>query len=71
MPGSTTGDSGEADDRAKGLRYVARVERAAPKIAAPTDTPLWPVEQVGVVGAGTMGQGIAMAFADADSHLRG
>ncbi|TAJ74199.1 MAG: 3-hydroxyacyl-CoA dehydrogenase [Sphingobium sp.] len=48
------------------LRYLFKAERAAPKIAglAP-DTAVLPIARVGIVGAGTMGGGIAMACADA------
>lgn len=50
----------------RSLRHVFAAERAAGKIAGvPADTPLRPVRQVGIVGAGTMGGGIAMSFANA------
>jgi 3-hydroxyacyl-CoA dehydrogenase len=52
-------------DEAKALRYAFFAEREVrklPHIAA--DTPLRPVENAAVVGAGTMGGGIAMSFAD-------
>jgi len=44
-------------------RYVFFAERKASKIAdVPDSTPLLPIERVGVIGAGTMGGGIAMNF---------
>ncbi|WP_046866216.1 3-hydroxyacyl-CoA dehydrogenase NAD-binding domain-containing protein [Microvirga massiliensis] len=47
-------------------RYVFFAERQAWKIPdVPEDTPTLPVAQVGIVGAGTMGGGIAMNFANA------
>ncbi|WP_375184888.1 3-hydroxyacyl-CoA dehydrogenase NAD-binding domain-containing protein [Aquabacterium sp.] len=50
----------------RALRHVFAAERAAPKIPdVPADTPLRPVGLVGVIGAGTMGGGIAMNFLNA------
>src|SRR5664280_217651 len=50
----------------KALRHVFVAERAASKIAdVPTDTPLRKIEKVAVIGAGTMGGGIAMNFLNA------
>jgi 3-hydroxyacyl-CoA dehydrogenase len=47
------------------LRHVFFAERAAAKIVdLPTDIPRRKVETVGIVGSGTMGTGIAMAFAN-------
>jgi len=47
-------------------RYAFFAERAAAKVPdVPDDTPLIPVNAVGVLGAGTMGGGIAMNFANA------
>jgi 3-hydroxyacyl-CoA dehydrogenase len=47
-------------------RYAFFAERQANKIPdVPDDTPLIPVNSVGVLGAGTMGGGIAMNFANA------
>ncbi|MEO8812299.1 MAG: 3-hydroxyacyl-CoA dehydrogenase NAD-binding domain-containing protein, partial [Caulobacteraceae bacterium] len=47
-------------------RYAFFAERQANKIPdVPEDTPLIAVESVGIVGAGTMGGGIAMNFANA------
>ncbi len=48
----------------RALRHVFAAERAAAKIAdVPEDTPLRPISKVGIIGAGTMGGGIAMNFA--------
>jgi 3-hydroxyacyl-CoA dehydrogenase len=47
----------------KALRHAFFAERAASKIAdVPEDTPLREVRKVAVIGAGTMGGGIAMNF---------
>jgi len=47
-------------------RYAFFAERQANKIPdVPEDTPLIPVNTVGILGAGTMGGGIAMNFANA------
>ncbi len=47
-------------------RYAFFAERQAQKIAdVPADTPTVPVASVGIIGAGTMGGGIAMNFANA------
>jgi 3-hydroxyacyl-CoA dehydrogenase len=47
-----------------GLRHAFFAERQASKIEdVPRETPLRKVESVGVIGAGTMGGGIAMNFA--------
>ena len=46
-------------------RYAFFAERQAAKVPdVPDDTPLIPVETVGIIGAGTMGGGIAMNFAN-------
>jgi len=51
---------------AKALRHVFMAERAASKIAdVPADTPLREIRKVAVIGAGTMGGGIAMNFLNA------
>jgi len=48
------------------MRYMFFAERQANKIPdVPADTPTRPVKKVGVLGAGTMGGGIAMNFANA------
>jgi 3-hydroxyacyl-CoA dehydrogenase len=50
----------------KALRHVFMAERAASKIAdVPADTALRPIRKVAVIGAGTMGGGIAMNFLNA------
>ena len=49
-----------------GLRHVFFAERQASKIEdVARNTPLRPVNSVGIIGAGTMGGGIAMNFANA------
>ena len=49
-----------------GMRHIFFAERQASKIEGlPKDTPLRPVESVGIIGGGTMGGGIAMSFANA------
>ncbi|WP_321881168.1 3-hydroxyacyl-CoA dehydrogenase NAD-binding domain-containing protein [Paraburkholderia bannensis] len=55
-----------ASPESRALRHIFSAERAASKLPdVPADTPLRDVRRVGVIGAGTMGGGIAMAFADA------
>ncbi len=50
----------------KALRHVFFAMRAAAKVPdVPSGTPLRPVKSVAVIGAGTMGGGIAMNFANA------
>ncbi len=50
----------------KGLRYAFFAERNAGKVeGVTTATPVRPVEQAAVIGAGTMGAGIAVALLDA------
>jgi 3-hydroxyacyl-CoA dehydrogenase len=52
--------------QARALQYVFFAEREAAKIPGiPRDTPLRKIEKVGMLGAGTMGGGISMAFANA------
>lgn len=47
----------------RALRHAFLAERAANKIpGVPSDTPLRRVERVAIIGAGTMGAGIAMCF---------
>src|SRR5687768_12843193 len=56
---------GSPESRA--LRHVFFAERAAARIEDIEDAaPARPVERVGIVGAGTMGTGIALAFLNAD-----
>src|SRR5215831_13295900 len=53
-------------DQSKSMIHVFFGEREVSKIPdIPKDTPLIPVNSIGVVGAGTMGGGIAMSFANA------
>ncbi|HVC55971.1 MAG TPA: 3-hydroxyacyl-CoA dehydrogenase NAD-binding domain-containing protein, partial [Stellaceae bacterium] len=52
-------------DEAKALRYAFFAEREVAKLPhIPADTKLRPTDSAAVVGAGTMGGGIAMSFAD-------
>jgi 3-hydroxyacyl-CoA dehydrogenase len=52
--------------QSRAQRYVFFAERKAGKIAdVPDDTPILPIGKVGVIGAGTMGGGIAMNFLNA------
>ena len=53
-------------DQSKAQRHIFFAEREAAKIAdVPKDTPVLKIEKVGILGAGTMGGGIAMNFANA------
>ncbi|WP_316205554.1 3-hydroxyacyl-CoA dehydrogenase NAD-binding domain-containing protein [Bradyrhizobium sp. SZCCHNS3004] len=53
-------------DQSKALRHAFFAEREAAKIAGvPEGTKSRPVAQVAIIGAGTMGGGIAMSFANA------
>jgi 3-hydroxyacyl-CoA dehydrogenase len=53
-------------EQSAALRYLFFAERAASKIDdVPKDTPLIEVGKVGIIGAGTMGGGIAMNFLSA------
>jgi 3-hydroxyacyl-CoA dehydrogenase len=55
-----------ASEESKALRHAFFAERAASKVAGLTDkTPQRKISSVAVVGAGTMGGGIAMNFANA------
>ena len=52
--------------QAKALRHAFFAERAAGKVdGLPADTALRPIGRVGIIGAGTMGGGIAMNFLSA------
>jgi 3-hydroxyacyl-CoA dehydrogenase len=54
----------------KGLRHAFFAERAAGKVDGITpSTPVRPLEQAAVIGAGTMGSGIAVALLDAGIPL--
>ncbi len=53
-------------NQAAAQRYVFFAERQVWKLPdVPDDTPLIPIKQVGVIGAGTMGNGISMNFLNA------
>ena len=55
-----------ASDQARALIHAFFAERAVAKIPGiPKDTPVYPIAKVGIIGAGTMGGGIAMACANA------
>ncbi|MBL4757282.1 MAG: enoyl-CoA hydratase/isomerase family protein [Rhizobiales bacterium] len=55
-----------SSDQSKGQRYMFFAEREVAKIPdIPRDTPLRDISSVGIIGAGTMGGGIAMNFANA------
>ena len=55
-----------ADSQSAAQRHVFFAERQAAKVDdIPADTPTLPVARVGVIGAGTMGGGIAMSFLNA------
>lgn len=55
-----------ASDQSKALRHIFFAEREALKIPdVPGDTPTLPIRQAAIIGAGTMGGGIAMNFANA------
>lgn len=51
------------------MRHLFFAERLTAKVEHPTSTS-HPIETVGVIGAGTMGRGIAMAFANAGLAVR-
>ena len=60
-----------ASPQSKGLMHSFFAERAANKVAGiDKQTPVVKVERAGVVGAGTMGGGIAMNFANAGIPVR-
>ena len=55
-----------SSDQSRALRHVFFAQRAAVKIDdIPANTPLIPIAKVGILGAGTMGAGIAMNFLSA------
>lgn len=61
----------ENTDEARGLRYAFFAEREAAKVPGlPQDAAVDPIGGVAIVGAGTMGVGIAMACADAGLPVR-
>src|SRR5690606_26149286 len=52
-------------EQSRAQQYYFFAERNVQKVPdVPEDTPTLPVEKVGIVGAGTMGGGIAMNFAN-------
>jgi len=54
-------------EQSKALRHIFFAEREAAKVAdLPPDTKARGLERVAVIGAGTMGGGISMSFANAD-----
>ena len=54
-----------AGEQSIALRHIFFAERQAAKVdGLPKDTPLRPIESIGVIGGGTMGGGIAMSFAN-------
>ena len=58
-------------EEAKALRYAFFAEREVAKIPfIPADTQLRPTDKPAVVGAGTMGGGIAMSFADSGFEVK-
>ena len=58
-------------DQCKALIHAFFAERAVAKIPdIPKDTPLYTIRTAGVIGAGTMGGGIAMALANAGIPVR-
>jgi 3-hydroxyacyl-CoA dehydrogenase len=58
-------DELENSAAARALRYAFFAEREVAKLPdIPRDTPLRPIETAAIVGAGTMGGGIAMSFAE-------
>ncbi len=60
-----------ASDQSKAQRHIFFAERTASKIPdVPKDTPKRPIESAAVIGAGTMGGGIAMNFASAGISVR-
>ncbi|MBG6071776.1 MULTISPECIES: 3-hydroxyacyl-CoA dehydrogenase NAD-binding domain-containing protein [unclassified Polaromonas] len=59
-----------ATPESRAARHVFAAERAAGKLPdIPADTPLRAIETVGVIGAGTMGGGIAMNFLNAGTPV--
>jgi 3-hydroxyacyl-CoA dehydrogenase len=57
--------------QSRALRHLFAAERAASKVAdVPEDTPKRPIASVAVIGAGTMGGGIAMNFLNAGIPVR-
>ena len=60
-----------ATPESRALRHIFSAERAASKIPdVPADTPLRKIESLAVIGAGTMGGGIAMNFLNAGISVK-
>jgi len=60
-----------AGDQAKAMIHIFFAERAVARVPGiPKDTAVYPVAKVGIIGAGTMGGGIAMACANAGISVR-
>jgi 3-hydroxyacyl-CoA dehydrogenase len=58
-------------DQCKALIHAFFAERTVAKVPdIPKDTPVYPIRQAAVIGAGTMGGGIAMALANAGIPVR-
>ncbi len=58
-------DELENSDEARALRYAFFAEREVARLPdIPRDIPLRPIKNAAIVGAGTMGGGIAMSFAE-------
>lgn len=59
-----------ASNESKAQRYYFFAEREAAKVPdVPSDTAQRPIKRVGVIGAGTMGGGIAMNFLNIGTHV--
>ena len=55
-----------AGPESRALRHIFMAEKTAARVdGLPTDTPIRPIETVAILGAGTMGRGIAIAFLSA------
>ena len=64
-------DASLQSPQAQALIHAFFAERAVAKIAdIPKDTPTYPVKQAAIIGAGTMGGGIAMALVNAGIPVR-
>src|SRR6516165_1256257 len=64
-------DELENSAEARALRYAFFAEREVAKLPdIPRDTPLRPIKTAAIVGAGTMGGGIAMSFAEFDFPVK-
>ncbi|MBB4199258.1 3-hydroxyacyl-CoA dehydrogenase [Rhodoblastus sphagnicola] len=57
-------------DQSRALRYVFAAEREVARVARLEGVAPRPVEKVGVIGAGTMGAGIAVALVDGGYDVR-